>query len=340
MLILASNQDKLQIVTGSAGTLDVHASWMDNVSGAVQPGRTNTPNINTATTTNVVASPGAGTQRNIKTLHVRNRGAAANDIQVVHTDGTVAVQLHRQVMPPNSSLQYIDEVGFIFPPSSVVVMQKFVTAGAFTYVPNPRMVTAMIEMVGAGGGAGDAAAGPGNMLSGGGGGSGSYSRKIVTAADIGASMPGSIGAGGIPASGYFGGNGGPTWLGPTQAGAICLANGGGGGNGSLQGDQTPVGGAAGAVGIGDIVARGNPGEQGGYVLTYGATIISSGGRGASSLFGGGGPLAAVGGVGGAHGIDAGNYGSGGSGAISNQTGGFLGAGHGSPGACFITEFLR
>lgn len=112
MLLLTSTADKLQVITGSAGTIDVHASWLDNVAGAVAPGRTNT-NISTATTTDVVASPAASTQRNVKTLHIRNRGVAVNVITVQHTDGVTVSQLYQQVLPPEQTLQYIDEIGFI-----------------------------------------------------------------------------------------------------------------------------------------------------------------------------------------------------------------------------------
>ena len=112
MLILASVTDALQVVTGAAGTIDVHASWMDNVAGAVGLGRTNTPTITTATATTVVAAPAANVQRNLKTLHIRNRGAASNDITVRHTDGTTTVELIKITVQPNITLQYIDEVGF------------------------------------------------------------------------------------------------------------------------------------------------------------------------------------------------------------------------------------
>jgi hypothetical protein len=115
MLILASASDLIQLQVGSPGSIDVHASWMDNVSGAVGPGRTNTPTITTSGTTTVVASPAAGTQRNVKTLHVRNRGANANDVTVSHTDGTTAVSLQKVTLPAGSTLQYIDEVGFLPP---------------------------------------------------------------------------------------------------------------------------------------------------------------------------------------------------------------------------------
>src|SRR5215813_13903340 len=119
MLILSSVNDRLQIITGQAGTIDVHVSWMDNLAGAVTPGRTNTA-ITTATTTNVVAGPAVSTQRNVKTLHVANRGNGGVDITVQHTDGTTAVQLHKVTVQPGTTLEYIDEVGFIGPTANTV----------------------------------------------------------------------------------------------------------------------------------------------------------------------------------------------------------------------------
>jgi hypothetical protein len=112
MLILSSTSDKLQLSTQAAGTIDVHASWMDNAAGAVGPGRTNTPTISTATTVDIVSPPAASTQRNVKTLHVRNRGAAANTVTVLHTDGTTAVTLYSVPLQPGYTLEYVDEIGF------------------------------------------------------------------------------------------------------------------------------------------------------------------------------------------------------------------------------------
>lgn len=112
MLILASNTDKLQIVTSSAGILDVHTSWMDNVSGAVAPGRTNTANINAAATTVVVNSPASGVFRNVKTINIRNRGTVTQNVTVQHTDGTTTVDLWSQPLPANATLQYVDDIGF------------------------------------------------------------------------------------------------------------------------------------------------------------------------------------------------------------------------------------
>ena len=347
MLILASPSDVVQVVTGGAGLVDVHASWMDNVSGAVAPGRTNTAGIATATTTTVVPAPVADVQRNVKTLHIRNNGAAQTvGVQIVDATGTV--KLWEQRLESGGTLQYIDEFGFTrtTAPVAPVVFQKFVppnaAAATFTYTPTPGMLACIIEMVGGGGCGGDAAASPGNLLGGGGGGGGSYSRKYATAAEIGISKAIATGKGGTSIDGRTGGPGGDTWLGPSSAnstGALCLAHGGGGGGGTLNGDNTPVAGFGGPPGVGDITVQGESGEQGNYVLLIGGQVMGSGGRGGSSFFGGGAPIPIVGTSGSVPGIAGGNYGGGSSGAISNQTGGFIGKGPGSPGAVFITEFL-
>src|SRR6185312_10066485 len=94
MLLLTSTSDLVQIITGSAGTISVHASFMDNNSGTITPGRSNHVAISTATTTTVVAAPGSSVQRNVKLLTIANTHASvSNAIQVQHTDGTTAETL-------------------------------------------------------------------------------------------------------------------------------------------------------------------------------------------------------------------------------------------------------
>src|SRR5216683_1091785 len=89
MLLLTSTSDLIQVITGSSGTINVHASWMDNLSGTITPGRTNTATISGAATTTVVGSPASSTQRNVKQLSVHNSHAStSNLITIQHTDGT------------------------------------------------------------------------------------------------------------------------------------------------------------------------------------------------------------------------------------------------------------
>ena len=66
MLLLTSTSDKVRLTTSAAAAVDVHASYADNASGTITFGRTNTAQITTATTTDVVASPGASTSRTVQ----------------------------------------------------------------------------------------------------------------------------------------------------------------------------------------------------------------------------------------------------------------------------------
>lgn len=116
MIILASTADKVQVISSAVAALDVHASWLDNASGAVTPGRTNSA-ITTATTTDVVGSPASGVQRNLETLHIRNKHVTNScDVTVQHTDGTTVVQLHKVTLAAGAALQYVDKIGFALAP--------------------------------------------------------------------------------------------------------------------------------------------------------------------------------------------------------------------------------
>ena len=115
MLLLTSANDQLQITTGAAAAIDVHASWVDTTpsSGAITPGRTNTA-ITTATTASVAGSPAAATQRNVKSLHVRNKHATLNcAVTVLHSDGTTAATLFRRTLPPGGQIEMCDQAGFL-----------------------------------------------------------------------------------------------------------------------------------------------------------------------------------------------------------------------------------
>ena len=47
MILLTSTSDKIRLTTGSAGAIDVHASYVDDNSGTITPGRTNTASCET-----------------------------------------------------------------------------------------------------------------------------------------------------------------------------------------------------------------------------------------------------------------------------------------------------
>ena len=105
MLLLTSTSDIVRVVTGTGvSTVTVHASWVDNASGTITPGRTNT-NITGAGTTTVVAAPGSSTQRNVRSLYVTNNNATTStQVTVQHFDGTTSTDLMGVTLLPGENL--------------------------------------------------------------------------------------------------------------------------------------------------------------------------------------------------------------------------------------------
>jgi hypothetical protein len=211
-----------------------------------------------------------------------------------------------------------------------VVPQVF--AGSGTYTPTSGMKYCIIECIGGGGAGGGAASINLQCGGGGGGGAGGYSRKVSTAAEIGASQTVTIGAGGTAgAAGANAGNAG----GDTSVGTICIGKGGSGGAGCASGSQA-LGGLGGVAGTGDFVPTGSPGGLG--IGNAVVNFLPVGGYGGCSALGGGG-LQPVGTAVTNNGNAATNYGSGGSGGSAlNATGAAVG-GVGRAGVVIITEFV-
>ena len=112
MLILVTG-DKLEVITAITAPVDVHASWVDNASVVITPGRTNTK-ITAAGTVIVVPAPAASTQRNIKTLHVLNRDPTlACDVTIQHNSGTAICKLFSTNLKAGEAIEMTDQGGFI-----------------------------------------------------------------------------------------------------------------------------------------------------------------------------------------------------------------------------------
>ena len=110
MLLLTSTSDIIRVVTGSAATVHCHASWVDNASGTITPGRTNTAAISTGTTTTIVAAPGASTQRNVKHINITNAHASASTtVTVQHFDGTNSEDLMGVTLLAGENLVFNEE---------------------------------------------------------------------------------------------------------------------------------------------------------------------------------------------------------------------------------------
>jgi len=149
MLLLTSTSDKLRLVTDAACVVDVHASWMEYDGTTVTPGRTNTA-ITTATTTDLVGSPASGKQRNVRTVHIRNKHATSSvRVTVLHTDGTTIVELHSVLLLAGDALEYIEGVGF-FTLAAALPARILLGADQSNSTTTPTRVTGLSTPTGVG----------------------------------------------------------------------------------------------------------------------------------------------------------------------------------------------
>jgi hypothetical protein len=126
--LVNSTTDKLQVITSSAATVDVHASWADLNAGTVTPGRTNTA-IVSAATTDVVATPASSTTRNVKTLHITNKDASlSDDVTVQYNANATLYTMIKVTLRPGDTLEYIEGIGFFTVASSVFPLKNQSTA--------------------------------------------------------------------------------------------------------------------------------------------------------------------------------------------------------------------
>lgn len=161
MLLLVATTDKLQLVTDAAVTVDVHVSYMDYNGSTVTPGRQNTA-VSTAATTDVVASPGASSQRNIKTFNARNKAASASvGVTVLYNQNGTTFELHKVTLRPGECLEYIEGVGFFTLGARLPVSPNvstadqspsagsanYITGSALLFTANPTIGTALRWMI-------------------------------------------------------------------------------------------------------------------------------------------------------------------------------------------------
>lgn len=87
-MILKTTSEVLRVITSSTAPIDVQANYADHSTTAFEPNSLNTK-ITTATTTNIVGSPPASTQRQIKSIMFHNISTTtANSLQIEVFDGT------------------------------------------------------------------------------------------------------------------------------------------------------------------------------------------------------------------------------------------------------------
>ena len=115
MLNLRGTTDILELVTASAVTVDVLASWVDLVDAATTASPNSTPTaITLATTTTIVAAAGsATTTRNVKTLNVRNKHASSSNAVTVQVDRSATdYELIKYTLLAGEQLVYADGEGW------------------------------------------------------------------------------------------------------------------------------------------------------------------------------------------------------------------------------------
>jgi hypothetical protein len=185
-------------------------------------------------------------------------------------------------------------------------------ATAFTKSSYPGFKAARVRMVGGGGGGGGAEITSGTQLSAGsGGGGGCYAESFLLSSAIASSVTVTVGAGGVGGTAAVVGTAGGT----SSFGTLVTAGGGAGGIvETTTGANGVSAGAGGTSGTGDLII---PGSDGNNVRNSLVDTVTESPKGGTSIFGGARTSSST--VGGSNGIDARNYGAGGSGAMNDDT---------------------
>lgn len=126
MLLLVSTTDKIQLTTSAAATVDVVASIQDKTTstGNITSASQRTA-ITTATTTDVVAAPASGVERNIVELTVRNKHAStATDVTVILDANATDYEICKFTLNAGDTLEYIEGVGWFLITNTAALDRK------------------------------------------------------------------------------------------------------------------------------------------------------------------------------------------------------------------------
>lgn len=115
MLLLSTVDESIDLVTSTAVGLDYTASWVDLTTSGVAAGSGDGA-ISSATTTTLVAAPGASTARQLKGCTIKNTADAVgsfNDVVVRKVNSGSYREMVSMTLGPNESLHYSDTEGWI-----------------------------------------------------------------------------------------------------------------------------------------------------------------------------------------------------------------------------------
>ncbi|VVB52214.1 Uncharacterised protein [uncultured archaeon] len=344
MIILTNaTTDSLKVITASGVVnIDMSASYVDYNGSTVTPANA-VAQVATATTTTLVGTPGASTQRNVKHVHIRNSHATSSNLVTVElTINAVTVTLIAYTLLAGEALMYYEDDGWVVMDASgglktAAAAGRFLKVTVLTsgtsFTTGAGTNTIKTRLLAGGGAGGGAASATSSGAAGGGGGAGGYAEKTF-AVTPNTAYTYAIGAAGL--AGATGNNPGGAGGNTTFAvGATTVtANGGNGGTGmaaNAVAGTTALGGAPATVSTnGDVNGSGAPGEQG-YLQT--AALLASG-AGGSSQFGAGGNVRTSQGTG----NSAVGFGAGGAGGACVSAGGAVAGGGGTAGIIIVEEY--
>lgn len=105
-MILAGTSAKVTMSTSSTADIAVCASWTDITSTTLTGGNDNTLS-NSISVSDIVGSPAASTQRQVKNLKIYNYDATdSNTLTISHTDGVLSAVIYRRALAPYESIEY------------------------------------------------------------------------------------------------------------------------------------------------------------------------------------------------------------------------------------------
>jgi hypothetical protein len=105
-MILAGTSSKIIMVTSTTADTAVSASWADNTATTLTGGNDNTL-TNTAAATDIVPSPAASTQRQVKNISIYNYDTTdSQTILITQTDGVISAVVFRKTLLPNEKAEY------------------------------------------------------------------------------------------------------------------------------------------------------------------------------------------------------------------------------------------
>jgi hypothetical protein len=105
-MILSNTSAEITVTTSTSEGIGISVNYADLTSTSLTGGSDNTVSV-TATSTVVVSSPAASTQRQVKYLSFYNYGSASNNLIIYHDDGISAtVVVYRRTLQAGERIEY------------------------------------------------------------------------------------------------------------------------------------------------------------------------------------------------------------------------------------------